>query len=183
MKNYKGETTMLRIIWIGIQCYINQDEEGELPQGDDVTKEEYNVLKIAYNKQNIIGWKHFLCGRVSKAWKDYYSLRIPNSKEKVGKVLAFGKSLVMSAWMYTLNVWKAHNKAVHGAKGKYSERDTESIKNCIKEIYDMEERVSTEDGWLFREGVRVRQGKPVPQMIGWLERVLLCLTQTIIYLR
>ena len=65
MKRYKREETLLRVIWIGIQNWIHNDFEGELPRGDDVTSEEFEALKLAYENQNKIGWKHFLVGRIS----------------------------------------------------------------------------------------------------------------------
>ena len=69
---------------------------------------------------------------------------------------------MLGTWAYTLKVWKAHNEAVHGEKGKYSVREVERIKNSIKELYTIKnEEVSIEDKWLFREEVKIRCEKPL----------------------
>ena len=180
MKWYKYEETMLRIIWIGIQNWIYNDFDEKLPKGDDVNQDEYLALVSAYNMQAVIGWDHFLVGKVSVGWKEYYSLRLPESKEKVGKILAFGRNLVDAIFTFTLNVWKRHNESVHGKTGKYSNRDITSLRGCIKEIYEeLRDQVSTEDEWLFSIEVKIRMEQPVPQMVGWLERILWCFDDNI----
>ena len=179
MEKYKRHETLLRIIWIGLQNWVYEDFEEELPKGDDVTKEEHSILVRAFEEQNRIGWKHFVVGRISKVWKKYFALRLPEDIKKGGKVTAFSRTLVYSIWTYTLQVWKRHNEAVHGKKGKYSNRDIESIRNSIQEIYDnLRGEVTIEDQWLFREEVKIRKEKPVPQMLGWLERILLCFDES-----
>lgn len=37
--------------------------------------------------------------------------------------------------------------------------------------------LSPEDRWLFRESARTRLGQPLPQIIGWLERVAMPLQE------
>ena len=175
MKYYKKEETLLRIIWIGLQNWIYNDFDEELPRGDEINNEEYLALVSAYNMQTEIGWEHFLVGKITSQWKKYYEMRLPESKERYGKVLAFGRTLVNGIWTFTLNVWKRHNEAVHGKSGKYSNRDIASLREFVKDIYEnMGTLVSTEDEWLFRMEVKIRTAQPVPQLVGWLERVLWC---------
>lgn len=174
MKYYLREESMIRVMSIGIKNWIYQDFNEPLPRGDEINTLEYTALVNAYNSQNEIGWDHFLAGKVSKEWSKYYSMRLPESKEKHGKVLAFGKTLVESIWIYTLGVWKLHNEAVHGKKGSYSNRDVIGIKECVKKLCDLRKYVSAEDEWLFYIEAKIRTEHPVPQMIGWVERVLLC---------
>ena len=129
----------------------------------------------AYEGQTRIGWNHFVVGKVSAEWKEYYTMRLQESNEKEGKILAFGRSLVDGVWTFTLNVWKRHNETVHGKSGKYSDRDVAVLRECVKLIYmELSSTVSTEDEWLFRIGVKIRMDQPVPQIVGWLERVLWC---------
>ena len=177
MKAYKSEATLLRVIWIGIQNWIYRDFDGDLPCGEEINAEEYRLLTHAYESQNEIGWDHFITGKVSKKWSAFYALRVPESMEKEGKVLAFGRTLVDSIWSYTLDVWRAHNEAVHGKKNRHSKRDVESLRSCVAEIYNLQSLVSTEDEWLFRIEVRRRKEQPVQQIVGWLQRVLVCFNE------
>ena len=65
--------------------------------------------------------------------------------------IAFGKTLLQSAWNFTLHVRKCHNEEVHG-QGKYSANDIASLKKCVIEIYEkLRAYVSEEDEWLFNK--------------------------------
>ena len=154
----------------------NEKEEEDLPCGDDVTSSQYELLKVAYRHQCAIGWDHFITGRITKKWSEYYGSNLQDNDEKNGKIIAFSRNVVKATWRFTISVWGSHNEQVHGKNNKYSSRNVRSIKKCIDEIYDnFKNIISTEDQWLFREEARIRREQPVPQMIGWLERVLLCL--------
>ena len=99
---------------------------------------------------------------------------LPPGKTLEGKLLAFGKKLVEATWALTLSVWKHHNEAVHGKSKGYSDRDKNALRKSIETIYrELRNKVDEEDKWLFREEVRIRIDKPVPQQIAWLERVLI----------
>ena len=175
MNKYKKEETLLRIIWIGIQNWIYEDFDEELPKGDEISDTSYAKLCEAYHHQSLIGWKHLLVGRISIKWSQFYLEKLDNDEYAEGKTEAFGRDLVKSLWKYTLAVWTSHNEAVHGKNKKYSDREVRCLQECITDIYDnFKSRVSQEEEWLFREGARIRLDKPVPQMIAWLERVLLC---------
>ena len=178
MKKYKKEKTMIEIIWIGILNWIFEEFEGELPCGDELSEERYQALARAYHCQSEIGWDQFLVGRISKQWNTYYALGLNDDDEKNGKTLVFGRNMVNGIWKYTLCVWGSHNEKVHGRKSKYSTRDVRGIEKCITTIYtEFRNRISIEDQWLFREEVKIRLLQPVPQLIGWLERVLICLEE------
>ena len=41
----------------------------------------------------------------------------------------------------------------------------------------MKGHISEEDQWLFRESERIRLKQPITQLIGWLERALICLEE------
>ena len=92
--------------------------------------------------------------------------------------MAFSSVLVKALWKFTLSVWGSQNEKVNGMNNKYSSRNIRGIQQCIRDIYDIYEkfkdRISSEDQWLFREEEQIRCEQSVPQMIGWLERVLLC---------
>ena len=120
MKLYTSQETFLRIVWIGLQNWIFQDFDEDLPYGDDVFKEQYNLLTKAYADQEVIGWKHFVVGRVSRSWTDFYATTLPDDKTKQGKIIAFGKHLVESTWAYALDIWKSHNGMVHGTGSGHS---------------------------------------------------------------
>ena len=166
---------MFQIIQIGIKNWIYGDFDEELPQGEEVSDAEFRMLQKAYEMQNVIGWEHFLVGWISVHWKEFFSLRTSDGLEKEGKVLAFSRTLVRSIWTYTMCVWKSHNEAVHGKKGSHVNRNHKCVRNSISEIYQhLQVYVSTEDEWLFREEVKIRTAQSLPQMVGWLERVLLC---------
>ena len=76
-------------------------------------------------------------------------------------------------------MWRCHNEEVHGP-GKYSRRDVVCLRKCVEEIYEkMRSQVSPEDEWLFTKSVKIRTEQSIPQVIGWLERVLLCFDEKI----
>jgi len=176
IKKYKRNETMIRIMWIGVKRWVYDELEEDIPRGDEVNDEQFEALKLAYQHQGDIGWSNFIMGRISKHWSKYYELRVKEDEEKNGKVMAFARDLVRATWKFTLSVWVSHNEKVHGKNNKYSSRNVQGIQQCIREIYDnFKHRVSTEDEWLFREEARIRCDQSVPQMIGWLESVLICL--------
>ena len=113
-------------------------------------------------------------GKIAKGWRSYFEGRLPEDNERDGKAIAFSRDLVNSIWVFTLGVWKVHNEGIHGTQGRYSDRNIANLKQCVQEIHDiLRVRVSTEDEWLFREEARIRVEQPVPQLMGWFERVLL----------
>ena len=176
LKKYKRNKTMLEIMWIGIQRWVYGEGDDSLPHGEEDTPEQYQLLVRAYKQQCTIGWDHFITGRITKQWSKYYEMTLENDSKKEGKAIAFARDIVKATWNFTLSVWHRHNEKVHGTNHKYSSRNIKSIRKCITDIYEkFQNSISEEDQWLFREESRIRCDQPVPQMIGWLERVLLCL--------
>ena len=172
MKRYKHEKTLLRIIWIGIQNWVYNDFDEELPKENDVSQAEYEVLKEAFHQQSEIGWNHFLVGRISNKWRRYYEMRT-DGEHSEGRGVAFGRTLVEGIWTYTLQVWKWRNESVHGERGGYSKRDELVIRECVEEVYgNLRNELSDEDAWLFQKSVRIRKSQAIPQILGWMERVL-----------
>ena len=183
MKPYRHNNSMTAIMWTGVQRWIHDEFDEErtqkenLPFGDDVTQEQCEILLDAFEEQKEIGWDHFIVGRVATGWSKYFATNVEDSYEKEGKVIAFGRTLVRATWKFTMSVWVGHNEAVHGTDNKYSARNVKGIKDCIHNIYNnYKNLISQEDEWLFREEARIRCDSSVPQMIGWLERALLSLT-------
>ena len=173
MKAYRREETFFRVIWIGLQNWIYEDFNEELPKGDEITDEEYRALRRAFCDQERIGWDHFLVGRMAKGWREYFEMRSVESPIREGRGIAFGRKLVESIWIYTLQVWRWHNESVHGKRGGYSKCDEEDVRKCVCEIYNEKNRIiSDEEAWLFEKSVRIRESQPIPQILGWIERVL-----------
>ena len=174
IKQYKYHTTMISVMWVGIQRWISDDLEEmdgdaapDLPWGDEVNEEQKAMLSKAYTSQTKIGWDHFIVGRISKEWSDYFEYALEKNDETSGKVIAFTRTIVKATWTYTLSVWTSHNEAVHGKNNKYSTRDAQHIQDCITYIYEkLQNHISQEDRWLFREEVRIRCNQTIPQMAG-----------------
>ena len=180
MKKYKGEESFFQAIWIGIQNFVYNDFEGTIPRFDDITITQHQILVDAYEEQNLIGWDHFLVGRLSLKWGQFYKTRITNDGKTEGRVIAFTRKVVQSIWKYTLHVWKRHNDANHGGDKKYSTRDIKTLQDCVVKIYEIAKgQVSTEDAWLFREEAKIKITKPASHLVGWLERVLLCFEENV----
>ena len=55
LKKYKKNKTMTEIMWIGIKRWIYGEGDNDLPRGDDVTGEQFMMLKEAYKQQGEIG--------------------------------------------------------------------------------------------------------------------------------
>ena len=176
MKLYQTQETFLRIIWIGIQNWIYQDFDEALPQGDDVSQEQYTLLTKAYEDQGRIGWQHFVVGRVSKSWTEFYATTLPEDKTKQGKIIAFGKNLVEATWAFALEVWKSHNGMVHGTGSGYSKKDIRAIHDSVAELYATRHNyIKPEDEWLFGESERIKKKLSIPQLLGWIERAISCI--------
>ena len=176
MKKYRHLESFLRIIWIGIQNWIYRDFTEALPQSDEVSDQQYQILVQAYHHQADIGWNHFFVGRISKTWTEYYATTIPEDKMKQGKLLAFGKKMVEAAWHMSLDIWKSHNGLVHGDGSGLSTQDIKAIHNCVTELYTEKQKfLNAEDEWLFDESERIKHTRPIPQLMGWIERVLACI--------
>ena len=94
MKKYKRYKTMLEIMWIGIKRWVNDEDDDDLPRGDDVTPAQFDLLINAYKHQCGIGWDHFITGRITKEWSIYYESNLEENDEKRGKVMAFARDTV-----------------------------------------------------------------------------------------
>ena len=125
---------MIAIMWVGIQKWVydeeNDPEENgtELPYGSEVNKEQCFLLKQAFQKQNKIGWEHFITGRITKAWSTYYAYGLTDDEEKDGKVMVFARDVVRATWQFTLAVWTSHNEKVHGKKQIFHQGRTKPSK-------------------------------------------------------
>lgn len=127
MKRYAQEETLLRAIWIGIQNFVCKDFDEAHPKDDDLSLVEYEALKKVFLEQNVIGWNHFLAGRIATGWNQFFALRVSAKENANGLVMAFGRSLVASLWSYTLQVWKRHNECVYGDATGFSRQDEEAF--------------------------------------------------------
>ena len=173
MKQHRHLESFLRIIWIGIQNWIFNDFDEILPAGDELTTQQHSILTEAFHHQEKIGWDNFLAGRISKTWTKYYATTIPNDKTKQGKLIAFGKKMVEATWSMTLEIWKSHNGLVHGNGKGLSKKDIKAIHDCVTDFYTNKKKlINAEDEWLFGESERIKHTLPIPQLIGWIERVM-----------
>ena len=174
MKKFKVDKAVVDMMWYGLLRWKLKDQDQSVPMGETMGDEQYRLLKEAAYQQNVIGWDHLAIGRMSKEWGKCYAAGLPEDKEKDGKVLAFRRELVRTMWDFTLNIWEKHNENVHGSGNRFSNRDIKSIHEVVRYIYThLQDSITLEDRWLFRESVRSRISQPVPRIIGWLERVLL----------
>ena len=80
MKKCFDETTMLQVMWMGVQKWVYGENELQLPQGTEINMVQYRSFQKVYNSQLVIRWKHFLVGQVSNQWSEYYALRLEESE-------------------------------------------------------------------------------------------------------
>ena len=177
MKKYKKEKSMMQAIYVGLQNYAYNDHDGAVPDMEYLTGRQHELLTDAFQAQNEIGWEQFLVGRIALGWKEFYRTTVEDEEFCDGLVTSFSRNLVNSIWKYTMSVWKSHNDINHGNDSQFSIRDKRALRECIYAAYTtIREHVSAEDAWLFREEARSRTEQHVPQMIGWLERVVSSVT-------
>ena len=178
MRKYRNEKSLLQTIWVGNTNYIVDEYDGHLPDGPELTRNQYNALVEAYEDQQTIGWKHLFVGRISKKWGEYYRLRVEEDDRCQGLVTEFSRKLVCSIWKFTLYMWKCHNDINHGTNTNYSLRDRKALRDCIHLAYtELRDQITAEDMWLFREEARSKAEEPVAQLIGWLQRVVACINE------
>ena len=80
-----------------------------------------------------------------------------------------------ATWSMSLDIWKGHNRLSRGKDNGLSTQDVKSIHECVTDLYTEKQKfISAEDEWLFGESERMKHEKPIPQLIGWIERVISC---------
>ena len=53
------------------------------------------------------------------------------------------------------------------------------IRNSVEDVYnELRQSISQEDEWLFEKSVRIRKSQAIPQILGWMERVLVSVNET-----
>jgi hypothetical protein len=103
-------------IWLGIEHgikYFNTYEEiKEIPWHVPPFNGSFVTRKILVNdtfaSQSKIGWRNFLKGRISRKWG-----RLLTPKRTTDVTEAFERSMIMSLWKHSLQLWEFRNDESH----------------------------------------------------------------------
>ena len=141
---------------------------------DDPTRRDLSdLLKVAYENQNEIGWYHFHLGRLSKHWKRCIRLCYDNDDEKAdGRAEGSIRSMIENIWKMMLNLWKIRNEIEHGDDMMYSTRDIGIMAEVVDELYyRFSSTVKQEDIWMFEKKIEMRKAERVVNIATWIEIV------------
>ena len=72
-----------------------------------------NILR-ALHKQQAIGWRHFIRGRMSIDWGQIINDHPNNSETKDFKAETWGANLLHINWKYIIKLWSLRCEEVHG---------------------------------------------------------------------
>ena len=177
MKRWGLHDSILMSIWSGMETWSDGGTIVACPElpvdGDPMGRELSDLLKVAYDNQNEIGWYHFHLGRLSKHWKRCIRKCYDNDDEKAeGKAEGSIRSMVENIWKMMLNLWKIRNDIEHGDDMMYSTRDIGIMAEVVDELYyRFSSTVKQEDSWMFEKKIEMRKAERVVNIATWIEIV------------
>ena len=124
-------------------------------------------LQTAMVDQGLIGWKHFLYGRISTKWKEVEL--IPEYKKTPSDWAA---ELVRKLLNMGMILWRQRNTLFHGNDGEISKLEITKVQTIIQMIYtDIAPLSKPEHRWLFATPLNVRITEHYALHITWIDSV------------
>ena len=113
MKRWKINNIIYQVMWYGWQSWTNSEDPDEI-QVPILDIEQ--LTREAMRAQTLIGWNHFMLGRVAKQWRECIGNDMENDMYKQGKISGAMKALVESLWKMMLELWRVRNSSEHEEK-------------------------------------------------------------------
>ena len=136
----------------GLSMWLEVKEKEE----DDETITEPNKYIIAAtNKQQDIGWEHFVRGRITIKWGELINQHLRDQKIQPEEMDAekWGMKLININFKYLLEMWELRNQEVFGTTPEQIEKN--KVIQCLEEvkyIQEMNQDCSAfERDWLFED--------------------------------
>jgi hypothetical protein len=114
--NNNTDNIVRRIIMECTYAWLNNQD---LPALENITDDITEELRYAYNSQLILGWDHFVRGRLTNRWAQIFEDSNPiNMKERIVKPDKWGKDTLVLTWKFVLNMWQHRNTIEHSTNDK-----------------------------------------------------------------
>ena len=143
---------------------------GTVDEANSVYPDEFITsrgIQQAFQDQALIGWYHFLCGRIARSW-----LVVGPSQDYAGSPLQWAKKAVRLVLDYGLNLWHLRNKLVHGVEGGVSRQERTRLKDIIIMLYeDLQPGIHPAHRWLFNETREAKLQESYAVQVAWVESV------------
>ena len=124
-------------------------------------------VKKAFIEQDLIGWNHFVYGRIATLWAEVGPL---NEKGKNDKTWA-GR-VARAVIDYGLALWRQRNTLVHGNDGGVSKQEIRKMLTTITTIYEeLQPNVQPACRWYFRVSLESRIKEPYSVQVAWLDSI------------
>ena len=119
------------------------------------------------DEQNLIGWSHFLQGRISRAWK------IIGPNESYKKYESHWASTVACHCITVgLRLWTERNRLIHGNDGETSKLEVAKTDEFVKLLYtELFPNTHPSHSWLFSTSLEDRIQESYPAKVAWLDSV------------
>ena len=125
------------------------------------------VVGQAMQRQEDIGWDHFLFGRMTRQW----SVLGPNESYEE-KPKQWGKKIACYAVAGGLEIWKERNRLVHGTDGGVSRLEEAKTIETIRALYnDILPSIHPSHKWLFNVPVEVKLTEIYTRQMTWIDSV------------
>lgn len=106
-------------------------------------------IQQAFQDQALIGWEHFVFGRIASSW-----LVVGPTQEYNGSSIQRAKKVVRLVIDYGIKLWHCRNKLVHGVEGGVSRQERRKLKDIILILYEeLQSGIHPAHRWLFTETI------------------------------
>ena len=120
-----------------------------------------------FTEQDMIGWEHFVLGRVAKSWSDIGPIH--RGEQNVN---SWARRLAKAAIEYGVALWRTRNKALHGNDGGVSNLEKRLMITKITKLYeDLKPVVHPEYKWLFTMSLANKLREPYSVQVAWVDSI------------
>jgi hypothetical protein len=124
-----------------------------------------NILQV-YNKQKLIGWEHFLRGRISQDWIDLQN-KLSNRQDGEHE----WRKAIIHIFHSLHEMWLDRNQELHGTEQSSLDRRKENIiKPTLTRIYNLQHLVPIQDRQLFDKTIEEMLELPTRYLETWITR-------------
>jgi hypothetical protein len=94
---------------------------------------DISAFDKANQQQNIIGWQHFIRGRLSFEWGKAISVHLSTDQFHHMSAKKWAADLLYINWQYILQIWRERCTEIHGINPAEIEQKTKI--RCLEEIH------------------------------------------------
>ena len=121
----------------------------------------------ALQEQALVGWEHFLRGRIASSW-----LVVGPTQEYNGSPSQWAKKVVRLVIDYGIKLWQVRNKLVHGVEGGVSRQERRKVADTIIRLYEeLLPGIQSAHQWMFDEPIECKLQESYHVQVAWVESV------------